>query len=640
MFESLLEAVRRNCDGTRTLEDVRALARFHRIQSSPGYDEAADWLEDAIRQAGLVPERVRIAADGRTRHLGFPMPEGWRCRHARATLHGAGGAEPLADFSRTQLSIVQRSDRAAGRFPLVALAGLDHLERTDVRGKAVLSPGPVQRLHERAVVERGAAGIVAYGRRLMPPVRTEQHDRDSLAYTSFWWLADRPRGWGVVVSPARAEGLLARLAAGEPLEVEIDFDCERFVGETSLVTTTVPGTLPGEVLVTGHLCHPQPGANDNASGAAAVLECARVLAGLVSRGELGTPRRTLRFLWMPEFTGTYAWRALRPESAAATVAAVNLDMVGERQADCGSTFLLEQAPHFLGSFADELLARIRSAAQDWVRDFSGAGHYSLARLAEVPYSGGSDHALWLDPSAGVPCPMLIQWPDRYYHSDLDTPERCDPDSLALAARAAATYAGFLAALGPRQLPWLIDLVARGARRRMLSALDRPEPASACRAERERGQRALASVHRLTRGVPAARAFAAALASHLPHAVESLEGFWEGEIAPALADAPPPAAPAPGRVPRPLNGALPPPMRWLADGWDRLNESERSRLLALEGAIPGGTTALDLAWFACDGERGVGDIAAMLAREGWPVAPEQLEEWFDLAAALGFTAWRA
>jgi hypothetical protein len=37
---------------------------------------------------------------------------------------------------------------------------------------------------------------------------------------------------------------------------------------------------------------------------------------------------------------------------------------------------------------------------------------------------------------------------------------------------------------------------------------------------------------------------------------------------------------------------------------------------------------------------VGDIAAMLAREGWPVAPEPLEEWFDLATALGFTAWRA
>jgi hypothetical protein len=235
--------------------------------------------------------------------------------------------------------------------------------------------------------------------------------------------------------------------------------------------------------------------------------------------------------------------------------------------------------------------------------------------------------------------LLIQWPDRYYHSDLDTPERCDPDSLALAARTAATYAGFLAVIGPGELPWLIDLVARGARRRLLAALDRPDPASACRAERERGQRALASVHRLARGLPAARALAAALAAHLPHAVESLEGFWEGEIEPALGRAPAPVAPPPGRVPRPLGAALPPPMRWLAEGWERLDERSRSRLLELESTIPGGSTALDLAWFACDGERCVGDIAAMLGREGWPVKPAELEEWFDLAATLGFTAWR-
>src|SRR5262249_49950891 len=65
VFERLLEAARRACDGGRALADVRAIARFHRIQSSPGYDAAADWLEEAIRGAGLVPERVRFAADGR-----------------------------------------------------------------------------------------------------------------------------------------------------------------------------------------------------------------------------------------------------------------------------------------------------------------------------------------------------------------------------------------------------------------------------------------------------------------------------------------------------------------------------------------------------------------------------------------------
>jgi hypothetical protein len=397
--------------------------------------------------------------------------------------------------------------------------------------------------------------------------------------------------------------------------------------------------LPGEVLVTGHLCHPQPGANDNASGAAAVLESARVLASLAAAGELPEPRRTLRFLWMPEFTGTYAWLAGEPARAARTVAAVNLDMVGESQDDCGSTFLHEQAPHFLGSFADELMARVRTAAQDWVKDFSGAGHYSLARLAEVPYSGGSDHALWLDPGAGVPCPMLIQWPDRYYHSDLDTPERCDPASLALAVRAAATYAGVIACAGGETTAWLLALVARGARRRMLAALDRPQPARAAHAEHERGQRALASVQRLAFGLPESHAVVRALATHLPLAAEELEGFWDAEILPALPGAPPAPVIHPGRVPVRGEPSLVTPIRWLAPGWDALPEPDLARFLALESTLPGGATAIDLAWFACDGTRGVAEIAELIVREGHDVTAGALEAWFDLAAALGLCRWR-
>jgi hypothetical protein len=640
MFERLLEAARRNTSGERTLADVEALARFHRIQASPGYDEAAEWLEGAIRRTGLVPERLSVPADGHTRYGGYPMPEGWRCRHARASLHGAGEARVVADFELAPLSIVQRSDSGRGRYPLIVVDALADLALVDVRGKVVLTSAPVQRMHECAVVESGAAGLLSDGRRLVPPVRTQEHDRDSLSYTSFWWLGDRPRGWGVVVSPARGAEVRHRLAAGEPLELSVDFECERYVGTIPLVSTCVPGELPGEILVTGHLCHPQPGANDNASGAAAVLETARVLATLAATGELATPRRSVRFLWMPEFTGTYAWQAAAPEYSARTIAALNLDMVGERQSDCGSTLLLEQAPHFLGSFADELLGRVRTAAQDWVRDFSGAGHYSLARIADVPYSGGSDHALWLDPSAGVPCPMLIQWPDRYYHSDLDTPERCDPESLALAVRAAATYAGLLASAGEEEVRWLLQLVARGSRRRMLAALDRPWPALAAQAERERGQRALASVQRLAYGLPAEHAVPRTLESHLPLAADELEGFWDAEIGPELGrDAMPPVVVEPGRVPvRGVHGLVT-PIRWLSAGWDALDEASRRRQLELESALPGGATAVDLAWFACDGVRGVHEIAQLLKREGWDVDGDSLEEWFELAARQGLCRWR-
>jgi hypothetical protein len=282
---------------------------------------------------------------------------------------------------------VQRSDAARGRYPLVALGSLAELERTEVRGCAVLVGGPVQRAHELAVVARGAAGLVVDGRRLVPrcaPMRT----------TAIRSPTPRSGGsgpdarLGVVVSPDRGAALRARLAAGEKLEIEVDYDCERYTGEFTLVSAQIAGELPGEVLITRTCVIRAPGRTTNASGSAATLECARVLAALADRGELPATRRTLRFLWMPEFTGTYAWQALAPRPRGAHAGGGEPRHGGERQQDCGSTLLLEHAPHFLGTFADELLGRIRTAAQDWVRDFSGPGHYSLARLADVPYSGG------------------------------------------------------------------------------------------------------------------------------------------------------------------------------------------------------------------------------------------------------------
>ena len=107
MFERRLDQVRHATSGERVLADIVELTRFHRIQASPGYDAAADWLERRLVDAGLTPERVWAVADGRTRHGGFPMPEGWHCRHARATLHGARGEESLADYDAVPLSIVQ-----------------------------------------------------------------------------------------------------------------------------------------------------------------------------------------------------------------------------------------------------------------------------------------------------------------------------------------------------------------------------------------------------------------------------------------------------------------------------------------------------------------------------------------------------
>ncbi len=641
-FETILESLRPLVSGVRAKDAVTEIARHHRIQASPGYDDAARWLVEELRRSGLEPEVVPVPADGIVRYLGFPMAEGWRCARAEAVLQGSAGVEPLASFASQPLSLIQRSSPAQGRYPVVVLndgTHPAHYGHLDVRGCAVLTSGSVHRVHQLAVVERGAAGLLSDGRRLVPPVRTEQHDRDSLAYTSFWWQGDQPRGWGFVLSPARGAGVRARLAEGEALTLEVEIQSKRFATEIPLVTATIPGSVPGEILLTAHLCHPQPSANDNGSGVAAVLECARALQALAATSAWPEPRRTVRFLWMPEFTGTYAWLGGDPARAARTVAALNLDMVGEDQARCGSTLLLEHPPHFAASFAEELLLRIRHASQDWVTNYSGPGHYSMVRMGEVPYSGGSDHALWLDPAVGVPCPMLIQWPDRFYHSTLDTPEQVDPAALALAARSAAAYAAFLASAGPAEIRWLLFVLARAARRRTLVALDRPEPANAVETERLRGLVALASVERLVRDLPAEHPSVRALRQTLPIAADELEGFHEAEVLPALARvAPtPPAEVMPlGRIPVRRLRVLPAPMRHLIAGWNEASAATREAWLELEADL--GSTALDIAWFACDGRRDLAAIARALAAEGQSGDVAKLERWFTLTESLGLSEW--
>ncbi len=638
-----MDAARATVSGPRALAAVTEVARFHRIQASPGYDAAAAWLEARLREVpGLHVERHELPADGRTRFRGAVMPEGWWCDEAWAELLAdSGEAVRVADWSAAKLSLVQRSAPVDGTFEVVSAGdgtSAGDYEGLDVRGRVVLVSGNADRAHREAVVGRGAAGLLCDGRRLAPPVRTAEHDRDSLAYTSFWWQADEPRGWGFVLSPNAGAALRARLAAGERVRLRARVATRRFATTMPILTATLPGGTPGEILVTAHLCHPEPGANDNGSGVCATLECARALAALRASGELPADARTIRFLWMPELTGTFAWLGSGLARPAETVAALNLDMVGEDQSACGSTLLLEHPPHFLGSFAEELVARLRHLAQDWVKSYSGEGHYSLARLAEVPYSGGSDHAVWIDPAFGVPCPMLIQWPDRFYHSSLDTPERCDPASLSLAARVGVAYAGWLACAGAEEMRALLGITARAARRRLLQALEADDARSRAGAERLRGQMALASVARLLVGLAPGHEAVRAMERWLPLAVEELEGFFEAEILPAL---PPERARerASARVPVRTEAAPLEMLRHLMPGWPTAPDTVRARWRDLEARVPGGATTLDVAWYAADGRRTVDDVARLVAAEAGDVPASDVEEFFDLAAAIGASRWR-
>src|SRR5207247_9407067 len=134
------------------------------------------------------------------------------------------------DYGGQRLSLILRSAPARGRYRLVALEdGGDErdYEGLDVAGAVVLSRASPHRVHALAVLERGAAGLLHDGRRLLPPVRDRFDDPDQLAYASFWWNGDEPRGWGFVVSRCRCDRRRRRLSGGGEPErvVQLDIPC-------------------------------------------------------------------------------------------------------------------------------------------------------------------------------------------------------------------------------------------------------------------------------------------------------------------------------------------------------------------------------------------------------------------------------
>ncbi len=625
-------AVRREASGDRALETVRALSRFHRVQASPGYRDASSWMGAQLESFGITPQVEWVPGDGRTRYEGWLMPLGWECRQAAAFLWEGESRQRLCDYQEHKLSLVLRSGSARGRYPVALLEdGSEdaHYQGIDVQGRVVLTSGAAHDVHRLAVVERGAAGLLCDGRRLVPPVRERTDDPDSLPYTSFWWDERGPRGWGFVLTPRRGAELRERLRAGARLELEVEIESHFYDEQIPLLSAVIPGRASGEVLVVAHLCHPQPSANDNASGAAAALESCRVLARLRASREWNGDGRSVRFLWVPEFTGTCAWLARERSRAQDILAAVNLDMVGEDQSQTGSTFLIEHGPYFCASFAEDLLERLRQASLEWVTSYSGAGHFSMMRSAQVPFGGGSDHSALLDPRVGIPCPMLIQWPDRYYHSSYDTPDRCDPRSLELAIRMASGYAAFLAAAGEREVAWLAGVVERAARVRALHALDGDDPCRARERERLRGKSALRSLRRLGWSTEQAEA-----------AADRFESFVEREAAPVAPLREPAAESGPSgpRVPRRRLGLALPYPRHLMPGWAELAREEQHAWRSLERDTPDAHLLCDVAWFACDGRRSLDEIVRIVRLETGREAGAFLERFFEVASRMGMCDW--
>lgn len=146
-----------------------------------------------------------------------------------------------------------------------------------------------------------------------------------------------------------------------------------------------------------------PGADDNASGVAVMLELARILAPSME------PERTVLFVSTAgEESGLQGARALAGAFPNA-FAVLNLDTVGR---------LEDRKVLVLGA----------GSADEWVHVVRGAGWVTgVAAEAVRDDPGGSDQVAFLD--AGVPAVQFFTGPHGEYHAPGDTPDRLDLDGM-------------------------------------------------------------------------------------------------------------------------------------------------------------------------------------------------------------------
>jgi len=445
MIREVFDLCSKEYSGERAKLVVSQIVNFHRIQASPGYRAAAERVKSLLSEAGLDSEIFNYPAREGVSFWNYSSFQESIVNDARLYLITKKGEEKIADYNDNKLSVIQRSISSPPEGVEADLVILDKGETEEeykdvkVKGKIVLASGDINHVYSLAVEKFGAIGILSDKMAEWPPVREKIDLPDALQYTSFWWYPKRKRCFGFVVSPRTGMKIRAQ-AKKEPLKVKAYVSSNIYDGNIEVVSAKIPGEIDKEILVTAHLCHPQPSANDNASGVGALVEAARILNGLIKDGKLKKPQRTIRFLFVPEMTGTFAFLSNNEKKLQNFVAGINLDMVGEDQKLCGSILMVDSTPYSFPSFVNAYIKYLFEFLPKEIKTLSDSENISNFRYEFVKFSGGSDHGIMSDPSVGIPAPSFTNWPDKYYHTSEDTLEKVSPKTLWNVGVIATTFA--------------------------------------------------------------------------------------------------------------------------------------------------------------------------------------------------------
>jgi hypothetical protein len=468
--DDVVRALIHESSGDRIFDNVQRLSLLAR-DTQGGYTEAATWMKVAAEAAGLQDVRLE------------PMKDGPQWRATRGELWVSGPhRHRVTSYADQPMALAGNSGSFEGSgLELVDVgAGMQEsdYEGKDLKGKVLLTRGPPGFAVRRGVVQRGAVGIISsYS---TPPWNFPNRldgdfpDQVGWAHLSTTLVPQgTPMPFAFMISDRQGRELRTHMHAG-PVKVDVSVATQTFQGHYSIVSGVIPGTRPEEeVVLTAHLDHYKPGADDNASGSATVLEMVRTYTTLIQKGVLPRPVRTLRVLWLPEFEGTREWFAHHAADPVRRVANFNFDMLGASLTRAHSRFMVTYTPDWNASFVNAVaestltfMNRFNNVVYPSRKDFyigSVTGSRDPLDGHMERYSRGSDHQLFND--YRIPGVAFSTWPDDGYHTSGDKLENVDPTQLhrsAFAGLASVTVAAWVEGTGALELARLVAV--HGVRR--------------------------------------------------------------------------------------------------------------------------------------------------------------------------------
>jgi hypothetical protein len=381
----------------------------------------------------------------------------------------------IADLKDIAASLCEGSSTADATADLVYVGPgykEDFYKGKKVKGKILLVNGYTGGAQRIGVEKYGALGIVAYFS------SHPEFDPDEVGWG--WVDSKKKKTFGFMISTRQGQELHDQLERGQKITVRAVCKTNMVPYKEEMVSALLKGKgSPQEELVfTAHLFEgfAKQGANDDVSGCVAILETARALKKLQDEGKIPSLKRSVRFLFVPEISGTADYIKKYPEIAKRFFADINEDMVGEAILKNHSYFCLITTPYSLPSYLNDAVASFvewvgktqRDSLGEWgggIPIISPTGTRDPFYTAIDRFSSGSDHIVFVDGSVRVPAVFFIAWPDMWYHSSGDTPDKSDSTQLKRVAFLGAAAGLFLANAGPTEAEMITaEVMARGLAR--------------------------------------------------------------------------------------------------------------------------------------------------------------------------------